>query len=217
MLPHGEALPTEGVRARLGYVPTWIEAKATLGRRVRTLLAPDLLARFRGEDPYLALVERAHVTDGPAVRRSAQAWMATALAQYILRTLGDAMEMAHGIEGRVPFLDPKVADAALAVAPEALVAGEIDKPVLRAAVKDVVPAAVLARPKHPFLAPPLSVVAPALVQDLLRAHARRSALIDGPRLVALLDALPDLAPAERRAWDPALMLLLSAAIVEAGP
>jgi asparagine synthase (glutamine-hydrolysing) len=138
MLPHGEALPTEGVRARLGYVPTWIEAKATLGRRVRTLLAPDLLARFRGEDPYLALVERAHVTDGPAVRRSAQAWMATALAQYILRTLGDAMEMAHGIEGRVPFLDPKVADAALAVAPEALVAGEIDKPVLRAAVKDVV-------------------------------------------------------------------------------
>ena len=217
MLPDGEALPTDGVRARLGFVPTWLEAKATLGRRVRTLLAPDLLVRFGGEDPYVALVERAHVTAGPVVRRSAEAWMASALAQYILRTLGDAMEMAHGIEGRVPFLDPLVADAALAIAPEALVAGGIDKPVLRAAVQDVVPAAVIARPKHPFLAPPLSLVAPALVQDLLRAHARRSALVDGPRLVALLDALPDLAPAERRAWDPALMLLLSAAIVEAGP
>jgi hypothetical protein len=34
-------------------------------------------------------------------------------------------------------------------------------------------------------------------------------------LVALLDALPDLAPDTRRAWDPALMLLLSASIVEA--
>jgi asparagine synthase (glutamine-hydrolysing) len=217
MLPDGEGLPLDGVRARLGFVPTWLEAKATLGRRVRTLLAPELIERFGEEDPYLALVERAHVTAGPAVRRSAQAWMASALAQYILRTLGDAMELAHGIEGRVPFLDPRVADAALAVAPEALVAGKIDKPVLRAAVRDVVPAAVLARPKHPFLAPPLSLVAPALVQDLLRAHARRSALVDGPRLIALLDALPDLAPAERRAWDPALMLLLSAAIVEAGP
>jgi len=217
MLPDGEALPTDAVRACLGFVPTWLEAKATLGRRVRKLLAPDLVARFRGEDPYLALVERAHVTAGPVVRRSAHAWMASALAQYILRTLGDAMEMAHGIEGRVPFLDAVVADAALAIAPEALVAGEIDKPVLRAAVQDVVPAAVLARPKHPFLAPPLSVIAPALVQDLLRAHARRSPLVDRPRLLALLDALPDLAPTARRAWDPALMLLLSAAIVEAGP
>jgi asparagine synthase (glutamine-hydrolysing) len=216
MLPDGEALPTHGVRARLGFVPTWLEAKATLGRRVRTLLAPDLTARFGREDPYVALVERAHLTDGPPVRRSAQAWMASALAQYILRTLGDAMEMAHGIEGRVPFLDPRVADAALAISPEVLVAGEIDKPVLRAAVQDVVPPAVLARPKHPFLAPPLSVLAPALLQDLLRAHARRSPLVDGPRLVALLDALPDLAPAELRAWDPALMLLLSAAIVEVG-
>ncbi|HXT99736.1 MAG TPA: asparagine synthase (glutamine-hydrolyzing), partial [Polyangia bacterium] len=172
MLPDGEGLPTDGVRARLGFVPTWIEAKATLGRRVRSLLAPDLVARFGADDPYGALVERAHVTDGPAVRRSAQAWMASALAQYILRTLGDAMEMAHGIEGRVPFLDPMVADAALAIAPDALVAGEIDKPVLRAAVRDIVPPAVLARPKHPFLAPPLSVLAPVLVQDLLRAHAR---------------------------------------------
>src|SRR5262249_8060962 len=130
MLPDGEALPTDGVRARLGFVPTWLEAKATLGRRVRTLLAPDLVARFAREDPYLALAARAHVTAGRVVRRSAQAGMASALAQYILRTLGDAMEMAHGIEGRVPFLDPRVADAALAVSPQALVAGAIDKPVL---------------------------------------------------------------------------------------
>jgi len=217
MLPHGEGLPLDGVRARLGFVPTWLEAKATLGRRVRSLLAPDLIARHHDQDPYLALIERsgAAALDAPEVRRAAHAWNASALAQYILRTLGDAMEMAHGVEGRVPFLDPVVAEAALRIPPEVLVDPDLDKPVLRAAVADLVPRAVLDRPKHPFLAPPLGRVAPALVQDLLRAHARSSPLVDGARLIEVLDALPGLPPEEQQAWDPALMLLLSAAIVQA--
>jgi hypothetical protein len=87
--------------------------------------------------------------------------------------------------------------------------------VLRRAVQDVVPAAVLGRPKHPFLAPPLARLAPALVQDTLRAHALRSPLVDGRRLVAVLDALPTMGEAELQGWDAALMLILSAAILEA--
>ncbi len=42
-------------------------------------------------------------------RRTCEAsgWRAgkTALPDYILTLLGDRMEMAHSIEGRVPFLD----------------------------------------------------------------------------------------------------------------
>jgi asparagine synthase (glutamine-hydrolysing) len=214
MLPFGDTLSLEGVHAHLGFVPTWLAAKASLGARVRELLAADLRASFADVDPYLALVEHADVPTGPPVRRAAAAWMASALAQYILRTLGDAMEMAHGIEGRVPFLDPRVADAALAIPPDALVNDAIDKPALRAAVADLIPPDVRARAKHPFLAPPLAVVAPALVQDLLRTYARRSPLVDGPALRARLDALSALSPDEQQAWDPALMLLLSAAILE---
>src|SRR6185503_13750331 len=52
MLPEGDGLPLDGVRARLGFVPTWLAAKATLGRRVRALLAPDLRAQFADDDPY---------------------------------------------------------------------------------------------------------------------------------------------------------------------
>ena len=222
MLPAGDSLATEGVLARLGRVPTWLAAKATLGHRVRQLLAPDLVHRHAATDPYGALVDRLGVERLRAaspLHASAASWIRTALAQYILRTLGDGMEMAHGIEGRVPFLDHRVAEVAFGIDP-ALLAGvapvsAIDKPVLRRAMADLLSPAVLARPKHPFLAPPLSRIAPALVQDTLRTHARHSPLVDGTRLVAILDALPSMTEPEQQAWDPALMLVLSAAILEA--
>lgn len=203
MLPAGDALPTEGVRARLGFVPTWIAAKASLGARVRQLLARDIVV----EDPFGALVDKLALA-GDRLRVSTLSWMKTALAGYILKTLGDGMEMRHGIEGRVPFLDHHVAEVALGLPP----GREIDKPALRAL--GVVPAHVRTRPKHPFLAPPLSRIAPALVQDTLRAHARTSPLVDRAALLALLDRLPSMGVAEQQQWDPALMLLLSAAILQ---
>ncbi len=210
MLPAGHALSTAGVTARLGFTPTWLAAKAGLGARVRPLLAPDLVRQFAGVDPYAALVDRLD-PKGEPLDVATQTWMRTALASYILRTLGDGMEMRHGIEGRVPFLDHRVAEVALGL-PAAVRAGStIDKPVLREAVADLVPAHVLARPKHPFLAPPLSQLAPELVQDTLRSYAR-SPLVDRAALLDVLDRLPAL---DAQQWDPALMLLLSAAILEA--
>jgi asparagine synthetase B (glutamine-hydrolysing) len=268
MLPGDDPPPLDGVREGLGFVPTWLAAKASLGRRVRALLVADLAAG----DPYTALIDRLAIRSRSPLHASAEAWIRTALAGYILRTLGDGMEMAHGIEGRVPFLDDRVAEAAFALdaatltgiaiaspanagraaapeavrstiaspanagraaAPEAVrstiaspanagraaapeaVRRLIDKPVLRRAMTGVVPADVLARPKQPFLAPPLSRVAPELVQDTLRAHAARSPLVDRVQLRAVLDALPAMSAAEQQAWDPALMLVLSAAILEA--
>lgn len=206
MLPAGEGISTASVQARLGFVPTWIAAKATLAARVRTLLAPEL----RIADPFGALLDRLGPLPADRVAASAASWMRTALAQYILRTLGDGMEMAHAIEGRVPFLDHHVANAAAMHSSSAHVGTGIDKPVLRAAV--TVPAHVATRMKHPFLAPPLSVLAPELVQDTLRSY--RSPLVEAAALRATLDALPAMPDAERQAWDPALMLILSAAILE---
>ena len=216
MLPTGDGLSTDGVRERLGFVPTWLAAKAGLGARVRGLLAPDLLRAFAGIDPYAALVDRlgvARLRDVP-LHASASSWMRTALASYILRTLGDGMEMRHGIEGRVPFLDHHVAELAFGMSPARLAGTGIDKPVLRDAVADLVPAHIRTRPKHPFLAPPLSRLAPALVQDTLRTHARASSLVDGAALIAVLDRLRTMSPDEQQQWDPALMLILSAAILE---
>ncbi|HEY0193907.1 MAG TPA: asparagine synthase (glutamine-hydrolyzing) [Kofleriaceae bacterium] len=218
MLPSGDGLSTAGVAALLGRVPTWIAAKATLGLRVRGLLAPDLLRQFADIDPLAALVARvggAGLRGAAPLHVGAVTWSRSALAQYILRTLGDGMEMAHGIEGRVPFLDHRVVELAFAIDPAVLVGGALDKPVLRRAVAGLVPQDVARRPKHPFLAPPLARLAPALIQDTLRGHALRSPLVDRARLLAVLDRLPAMTDVELQAWDPALMLVLSAAILEA--
>ena len=214
MLPTGEGDELASVRARLGFVPTWMRAKAELGARAR-----QLLARAPTVDPYAALVDSmggaARFRGVEPLRTAAVTWTETALAGYILRTLGDGMEMRHGIEGRVPFLDHRLAELVLALPADVLVGGDLDKPVLRRALGDIVPAHVRTRAKHPFLAPPLSRIAPALVQDLLRTFARTSSLLDGAALLAVLDRLPAMDAREQQTWDPALMLVLSAAVLDA--
>ena len=46
------------------------------------------------------------------VHQSLYLWSKTMLANYILCVLGDRMEMAHSVEGRVPFLDHHVVELA---------------------------------------------------------------------------------------------------------
>ena len=44
-----------------------------------------------------------------ALNQSLYIWSKTMLPNYILSNLGDRMEMAHSVEGRLPFLDHHVA------------------------------------------------------------------------------------------------------------
>ena len=109
MLAEGQGLSLDGVRSRLGFVPSFLAAKATLGRRVASLLTPDFVGRFVGRDPFSELLDAVGPADAMHGRASVDvaryAWSKTALATYILRTLGDGMEMSSSIEGRVPMLD----------------------------------------------------------------------------------------------------------------
>jgi len=62
--------------------------------------------------------------------------------------------MAHSIEGRVPFLDHLVAEAAARVPVSMKVKGIREKHVLREATRDVLIPEVYDRQKHPFTSPP---------------------------------------------------------------
>ena len=50
MLAHGDGLELAAVARALGYVPAWMAAKASLGRRVTALLADEFLAEHQGPD-----------------------------------------------------------------------------------------------------------------------------------------------------------------------
>jgi asparagine synthase (glutamine-hydrolysing) len=221
MLPHGDSLPTGAVRDALGFVPSWIEAKGTLGYRVSTLLRDDFRARHAGRDAMRALVEHADVAGqlrGRArVDQALYLWSKTALAGYILRTLGDGMELAHSVEGRLPFLDHHLF-ALCRELPASLTIrdGKTEKWALREALRGLLPEEVRTRQKHPFLAPPFTLADTPLVQDILRSDRWGDApFFDRAKIRATLDSLPALPARERIALDPALMLAATAGILHA--
>ncbi|WP_209600498.1 asparagine synthase (glutamine-hydrolyzing) [Sinorhizobium kostiense] len=75
------------------------------------------------------------------------------LPGYILSSQGDRMAMAHGIEGRFPFLDHRLVEFAAQLPPEMKLQGLTEKHILRQATRDLLPPAIGKRTKQPYRAP----------------------------------------------------------------
>ncbi len=78
------------------------------------------------------------------------------LRTYLLDDLlvkADRMSMAHGLEVRSPFLDTKLLEYTVRLPPSLKARGLSLKRVLKAAVRDLVPAEILDRPKKGFGVP----------------------------------------------------------------
>lgn len=75
------------------------------------------------------------------------------LPGYILSSQGDRMAMAHGVEGRFPFLDHRLVEFAARVPVGMTLKGLVEKHILRRAVKKLLPAEIGARVKQPYRAP----------------------------------------------------------------
>ena len=75
------------------------------------------------------------------------------LPGYILSSQGDRMAMAHGIEGRFPFLDHRLVEFAAGLSPDAKLRGLREKHILREAAQGLLPKSVTERQKQPYRAP----------------------------------------------------------------
>lgn len=75
------------------------------------------------------------------------------LPGYILSSQGDRMMMAHGVEGRFPFLDHRVVAFAAGLHPNLKLRGLREKFILKEAARGLVPDGVVDRPKQPYRAP----------------------------------------------------------------
>ena len=63
------------------------------------------------------------------------------------------MAMAHGVEGRFPFLDHRLVEFATRLPPEMKLKGLVEKHILREATKDLLPDTIGRRTKQPYRAP----------------------------------------------------------------
>ncbi len=222
LLPDGEAGSLDTVRRLLGFVPSWIETFSARGEKMRSLLGKDFLERFGERESFRSLMGDVDVHGQLAGReplhQSLYLWAKTVLPSYILTMLGDRMEMAHSIEGRVPFLDHHVVEVLRSQPAAQKIRGMTEKFVLREAAQDVLTDTVYRRQKHPFLSPPATLNPDkglnALVQDTLRGRVFGALpFFDQKQVIKLLDRLPSAEEGARVAWDQPLMMLTSAAVL----
>ncbi|CAN7474833.1 asparagine synthase (glutamine-hydrolyzing) [Neorhizobium sp. LjRoot104] len=112
------------------------------------------------------------------------------LPGYILSSQGDRMAMAHGIEGRFPFLDHRLVEFASRLTPGMKLKGLDEKHILRRVAKDVLPDIIAKRPKQPYRAPDSRSFAgnseQAYVGEMLGERAIAASGLFHPRAVAKL-------------------------------
>jgi asparagine synthase (glutamine-hydrolysing) len=210
------------LRAAVGFVPSWLEAQFGVACRQQGWLADGFARRIAPRDSFGALAD-ALALDGRIRRweplhRSLYLYAHTNLPNYVLSVLGDRMEMAHSVEGRVPFLDHRVAELAASLPASSKVRGRIEKYVLREAARPLLTDEAYRRPKHPFVAPPALLDRGALwerMESELRGPALDALPFYDPRSVRqTLDRLPDLPTRARLDLDPALTVAASLCVLQ---
>jgi asparagine synthase (glutamine-hydrolysing) len=222
LLPDGEAGPLNRVKKLLGFVPSWIEAFSARAWKLRAMFSESFLDKFGEREAFQPLLGdvdvRGQLAGRDPLHQALYMWAKTVLPGYILTILGDRMEMAHSVEGRVPFLDHHVVEVIRSQPVNQKVRGMTEKYVLREAARDVITDTVYRRQKHPFMSPP-STLNPdqrlnAFVQDTLRGPALASIpFFDRNKVVGLLDSLKTMDNGARVANDQTLMTLVSACVL----
>jgi len=222
LLPHGETGPLESVRRLLGFVPSWIETFSALAKKMKALLSENFLKKFGEREGLYALFTsldvRGRLTGRDPLHQSLYLWAKTGLPTYILTMLGDRMEMAHSVEGRVPFLDHHVVELICSQPVNQKIRGMTEKYILREAARDVITDTVYHRQKHPFLSPPATLDPQnrfgVFVQDTLRGPVLASMpYFDQKKVVDLLNRLDGMDEGAQVANDQVLMLLVSACVL----
>lgn len=143
--------------ALCGFTPSWVQPWMDTHDLARPLLADDVAAELRGYDPFEAIASKIDksMLDGRHPLDIAQyTWSKCQLEGQILNWGGDRVDMANSMESRPPFLDHHLAAAATHVPPNLRIKGNIEKHILREAVKGVLPEVLYKREKFAFMAPP---------------------------------------------------------------
>ena len=183
-----------------GTTPHFFHAKHALGRKISCFLNRD-----SGPVPFFQkILDDSSL--GPTRSRlesARDAWLDTALRSYILEVLGDGTEMAHSVEGRPPFLDHHLWQSCAHLG----TVSKGDKALLRKAMAGLVVDEIRAKPKHPFMTPPLGEALLLLLQE--RVADCPHPYLDRVKTLKILDQVRALTPSEQWEWEPPFYWWLS--------
>ena len=160
-----------------------------LGSRIKEFYAPEFRAGLGGINVMAELRAAlpARFFGWSSLNKAAYLEMTTLLASYLLSSQGDRMTMAHGVEGRFPFLDHKLYEFASALPTGSKLRGLREKEVLRRWAARILPPRIKARTKQPYRAPDAPSFfgprAPKWIADHLGGDALRRVGIFSPAAV----------------------------------
>jgi asparagine synthase (glutamine-hydrolysing) len=140
----------------------------------------DMLSELRGSLPV-------RYYGWSSLNRAAYLEMTTHLSPYLLSSHGDRMTMAHGVEGRFPFLDHRLFEFAAALPTGSRLRGLREKEILRRWASRILPAGIKARREQSYRAPDAPTFfgphAPEWVGDHLTSDALRRVGVFSPASV----------------------------------
>jgi asparagine synthase (glutamine-hydrolysing) len=139
------------------------------------------------------------------------------LSNYLLSSQGDRVAMAHSMEIRLPYLDPRLMEFMGRVPSKWKLFGLDEKYILKRSFANVLPQHIAQRSKHPYRAP----ISESLLNDqaaeqyleiLSKDNLARSGLFDPAKVARLVKSLQG-PGAEREVNNMALVGILSAQII----
>lgn len=221
--PAGETAPgLDMLTQRLGWTPSFFESFSTLAGKIHPLFKDDYRQQQLKAGAYTDLLDftdiHGRLGGRNPVNQALYLWGRTQLSNYVLVYLGDRMEMAHSVEGRVPFLDHRLAEFVANIPVRHKIRGLREKHVLREAVRDCVLPEIYDRQKHPFMSPPARTADDALAgfcQDVLHSSAVEAQPFFEPRRArSFMKHVAELPPQDRPAFEGAVLLVVSACVLQ---
>lgn len=162
--------------------------------RCLRFFSPDCRDEIKGYDPLAELAESlpAEFKTWHPFSQAQYLEIIIFLSSYLLSSQGDRMGMANSVEGRFPFLDPRVVEFSVRLPAEYKMYGLREKAVLKRAMKGLLPQETLSRSKQPYRAPIRSVFfggdSPQYVGENLSPEKLRETGYFAPESVAALIA-----------------------------
>jgi asparagine synthase (glutamine-hydrolysing) len=161
-----------------------------LTSRIKDFYSPEFrddLCGFRAMDELRASLPVRFFAWSP-LNQAAYLDLTTLLSPYLLSSQGDRMAMAHGVEGRYPFLDHRLFEYSAALPTSTRLLGLKEKEILRRWAARLLPKRIGQRGKQPYRAPDAASFfgpgAPSYVRDMLTPAAIKKTGIFSPSAVA---------------------------------
>lgn len=186
---------------------------------MKDMLSPEFEKQFKHYDPYYKFMRQFKLSSLRGKEKFRQLlyfWLKSAFVNYVLA--GERLDMANGVELRLPFLDHRLFEYAAQIPGSLLHKNNINKYLLRHIAKPYVTHNIVSGAKKPFIGPSaMSTASPLyqLFQDTLRSQvAKDIPFINHQSLLKFLDETNAKPESERAKYDPLYFMLSSLVVLQ---